>query len=167
MEYSICDVSKHYEVASLSEPGNDSFHDDFFSRLKIEWENESNDEHRFLKEENNSFAWFQQTKGAPDWKMALRILEKRKNDEQENDLIELYENHYEQRRDEVRRQNRRVLTRLLAGAALSVLFLLAYFQIDNLISAMTDQLLTQLYANENLRLVMLFIKNNLLRWILV
>ena len=59
--------------------------------------------------------------------MALRILEKRKNDEQENDLIELYENHYEQRRDEVRRQNRRVLTRLLAGAALSVLFLFAYF----------------------------------------
>lgn len=166
VEYSICDVSKHYEVASLSEPGNDSFHDDFFSRLKIEWENESNDEHRFLKEENNSFAWFQQTKGAPDWKMALRILEKRKNDEQENDLIELYENHYEQRRDEVRRQNRRVLTRLLAGAALSVLFLFAYFQIDNLISAMTDQLVTQLFANEILRFVMLFIIINLVSWIL-
>ena len=73
VEYSICDVSKHYEVASLSEPGNDSFHDDFFSRLKIEWENESNDEHRFLKEENNSLRGSSKPKVLPigRWRFAF------------------------------------------------------------------------------------------------
>lgn len=93
LEYSIYNVSKHYEIDSLINSSNpSSFTDDFFQRLKYEWDNGKDKNRRYLQEETNQFSWFvSHDKNLPDWNLVYRLLEHKYNfKRQKNEKIKYF-----------------------------------------------------------------------------
>lgn len=143
VEYSLYHVSKHYEK---DDPV--SFKADFLKRLK----KECGDTDRFAKD--------------PDWDLALRIVNKRKLEEEKLDRIELYENDYDKRRAHIKQQNQRLIYRLLLATLASIIPVFLYMWIDDTLNLLTDQVVSLMIANQIIQFFLLMIVGNLMSTIM-
>uniref|UniRef100_UPI000E545306 NUDIX hydrolase n=3 Tax=Amedibacterium intestinale TaxID=2583452 RepID=UPI000E545306 len=153
VENSIYNISKHYQDTI------ESFRDDFFERLEIEWNYGRNSENLYLQEESNEFSWFIDKNQMPDWNLALRLLKKNKsrisNDDTENILV--YENNYKENRKKQKCKNIMYLLRTSLISAVSVILIFMYFILDSLISGNIEGGINFIIKDSLLQLVLFFI----------
>ena len=159
VEYSLYMVSKHYEADSLFEK-SDSFQTDFFTRL----EHDRKMKYSCMQEESNQFQWFSLKDQGTDWRVAIQMIYKRNKpfDEKENGQLPLYENMYWKRRKQQRNQNYFLLMRLLIATLFSLVPIVLYAWIDDETSAISNQLISQLFHNDAFKIVIMFIVANLM-----
>lgn len=166
VEYSMYNVSKHYEIASLfqTESEADSFQKDFFTRLR--YEREKGTDEGQLAEESNQFQWFDARKTGLDWNLAVRMIQKKQENGNEGEKTELYENDYLKRRDYQKKQNYHKIGKILAASLLSLFPIIVYTWIENTASDLSNQLIAQVFSNEVLKVILVFIAANLMTVIL-
>lgn len=159
VEYSIHNVSKHYETSSLFDQEHASFKNDFLNRLELEWQDGADSGKYYLLEETNHFEWFEETDGLPDWGLALRVLEKKKNDapgKDDNDVA-LYENNYYENRRKEKRKNYGNLFILLFAAVVSIGLIFGYSNLEDIIVEHSDGYVARILENDILRSFVVFI----------
>lgn len=162
VEYSIYNVSKHYEISSLFQSDHTSFQNDFFARLQYEWKQDIDYDQEYLYEESNQFQWFDAEKLCPDWDLALRMIQKEEKQQVQENNIELYENDYVKRRDYQKKQNYRKLGKILAASLLSLIPIIIYTWIEDSASDFSSQFISQLFSNDILKVVFVFVAANLM-----
>ncbi|MGL5439569.1 MAG: NUDIX hydrolase [Filifactoraceae bacterium] len=125
VEASIANVSRHYNLDTLTTDAQDLFWSDFLERVKLEWENGKNAENKYLQDESNNFIEY---KGEyPNWESGLRILNRRmfnlKPGEQAVE-IPLYESNHEKQRKIWNRFNIINIMRVIGSTLLYILLLI-------------------------------------------
>lgn len=159
VEYSIHNVSKHYETASLFDKEHASFKNEFLNRLQLEWQDGADSEKYYLLEETNNFEWFEEKEGLPDWELALRILEKKNNDDfdKDDDTVALYENNYYENRRKETLKNYGNIFILLFAAVVSIGLIFGYSNLEDIIVEHSDGYIAKLLENDILRSFLIFI----------
>ena len=166
VEYSMYNVSKHYETAPFLYGENASFRADFFGRLRYEWERDSGHEERCLKEESNQFQWFDDTKQCPDWDLALRMLQKEAEPSINEGSTELYENDYFKRRKARKKQNYHHLIKIVGASLLSLIPIILYTWIEDSATGLSDQVISQLFSNDIVKVILVFVAANFMTLIM-
>ena len=166
VEYSMYNVSKHYETAPFLYGENASFRADFFGRLRYEWERDSGHEERYLKEESNQFQWFDDTKQCPDWDLALRMLQKEAEPSIDEGRTALYENDYFKRRKARKEQNYHHLIKIVAASLLSLIPIILYMWIEDSATGLSDQVISQLFSNDIVKVILVFVAANFMTLIM-
>lgn len=166
VEYSMYNVSKHYETAPFLYGENASFRADFFGRLRYEWERDSGHEERYLKEESNQFQWFDDTKQCPDWDLALRMLQKEAEPSIDEGRTALYENDYFKRREDRKKQNYQNLIKIVGASLLSLIPIILYTRIEDSATGLSDQAISQLFSNDIVKVILVFVAANFMTLIM-
>lgn len=166
VEYSMYNVSKHYETAPFLYGENASFRADFFGRLRYEWERDSGHEERCLKEESNQFQWFDDTKQCPDWDLALRMLQKGSEPSIDEGRTALYENDYFKRREARKKQNYHHLIKIVGASLLSLIPIILYMWIEDSATGLSDQVISQLFSNDIVKVILVFVAANFMTLIM-
>ncbi len=144
-EISICDISKHYNVAELdsTNDGMTTFKADFWSRFAQCWKNGANATERFLVSETNQYIKFQNYKCVPDFSEAIRINQYTNyslesiNAEISRYEFELDEQHRKQRLNVVKasgKQSSLLIICIIIACALELLFQWIQSATENIIN---------------------------------
>ncbi len=141
IELSICGVSKHYERDGHIE----SFKQEFFSRLKYDWNDGQDAEHRFLQEETNEYTMYKHE--SINWEHGLRMILRNKklekdsekvddeHNNKENEKIKLYEWNYESER---KKEKGKDFVNIFKAITITLIYSILLYFMDSKISLLQN-----------------------------